>query len=100
MGWRDLITEPVEVPAELLDTPTLGAYRRAHGLDDDLCVEARVALAVELVEEARRRIVLDRLDGIAQFLVAGATVDQAAPRIALLLQELDHDHRRTLGAAA
>ena len=75
--------------AENLEAETLGAYRRRNG-DDRWCLEARVAFAVALVEEARRRILLDRLDGVMLFLHAGATVDQAADRLDRILAELRH----------
>lgn len=76
----------LEVPPDKLDTPTLGAWRRAHGLPHDgLTEEARHMLAVTIVQEAERRVLIERLDSIQRFLVAGATPDQAAARLANLV---------------
>jgi hypothetical protein len=54
------------VPAatdRLGDTPTLGAIMRRDGITG-WCPEARVAFAVELVQEAIRRAVIDQLEPI------------------------------------
>jgi hypothetical protein len=79
--------QPAGIPPDKLSSHTVGWWLRRDGRAG-WCEEARVALALELVEEARRRIVLERLDGIMQFLTVGATVDQAAARLRRLLTEL------------
>jgi hypothetical protein len=72
------------------DTPTLGAWRRARGVTG-WCDEAKIAFAVAVVEEARRRVLLERLDGVCQFLAAGATPDQAMGRVVRLVDEFYGD---------
>jgi hypothetical protein len=64
-GWEKLI------PPDKLASPTLGAIRRTQHIVEDpsapfahLLPEARVAFAWELMQEARRRAIADRLDGI------------------------------------
>jgi hypothetical protein len=78
----------VTLPAGVLAVETLGAYRRRTGTG--VAVEARVALAVALVEEARRRVLAERLAGVYRFLEAGATVEQAAARLDRILAEARH----------
>lgn len=56
--------------ARVLDRPTLGAWRRANGVTG-MCEEARIALAWEMVSEAWRLILMDRLDA----LLAGKITD-------------------------
>jgi hypothetical protein len=80
--------QPDGIPPDKLNSHTIGWWLRVDGRAG-WCEEARVALALELVDEARRRIVLERLDGIMHFLAVGATVDQAGARLARLLQELE-----------
>jgi hypothetical protein len=82
------------IPPEKLSSPTLGAVRRARGIVEDpavpfahLCDEARVSMAYELAQEARRHILLERLDGVMEFLAVGATPDQAMARIERLIAE-------------
>jgi hypothetical protein len=100
--WRQLLTERPELPAEKLQAPTLGAIRRQAGHIDDpcewVCEEARIAFAVELIREAQRRVLLDVLDSIMQFLAVGATPDQAMARIRKLVAE--YDSRPVTEAAA
>jgi hypothetical protein len=83
-----------DIPPEALAAPTLGAIRRAQGIAEDpahpfahMCEEARVAFAWELGQEAKRRIVLERLDSIMQYLAVGATPDQAMTRLERLMAE-------------
>jgi hypothetical protein len=93
--------EPVDVaaiPPEKLAAPTLGAWRREHGVTDEWCDEAKVAFAVAIVEEAQRYILLERLDSIMQFLAVGATPDQAMARVRQLVAE--YDDRPSTKAAA
>jgi hypothetical protein len=70
----------------MLASPTLGAWRRAVGVTG-WSDYARVHFATLLVQEAQRRVLLERLDGIMQFLVAGAMPDQAIVRIVRLVDE-------------
>jgi hypothetical protein len=78
-----------DIPVEKLAAPTLGAWRRANGVEG-WCDEARVLLAVELVHEAQRRILLERLDSIMEFVAVGATPDQAMNRIRRLVADYDN----------
>lgn len=71
-----------------LDSPTIGAWRRARGITG-WSDESRHMFAVAIVEEARRRALLERLDGIMHFLAVGGTVDQATTRLAVLMHDLD-----------
>lgn len=75
------------------DSATLGAWRRAHGVDGPSDF-AKVLLAVELVTEARRRILLERFDGVCRFLAVGGHPDQAIERVARLVDEYRHAGRR------
>jgi len=77
----------------------LWAWRQANG-DRGLCEEARVALAVEIVQEAQRRALLERLDSVMEFLAVGATPDQAVARLECLIAEYRGGARRDLEAAA
>jgi hypothetical protein len=70
------------------DSPTIGALRRSLGITG-WTPEARHAFAMALVEEARRRALLERLDSIMHFLAVGGTVDQATIRLAVLMHDLD-----------
>ena len=97
--------------ANLLAAPTLGAIRRRAGHTDDpsgwVCAEAKVALAVELVQEAQRCALFDRLDGVMQFVAAGASPDQIVRRIERFVddyhgrahQTVHHDERLREAAA-
>jgi hypothetical protein len=76
--------DPATIPAETLAKPTLGAVRRRLGIDG-WCDEARIAFAYELVCEARRRILIDELEGVLRFMAAGATSDQALARLTRLV---------------
>jgi hypothetical protein len=69
------------------DSPTIGAVRRAEGIDT-WCDEARHMFAMAVAEEALRRAVLERLDSIMHFLAVGAAADQAVPRLAALLRDI------------
>jgi hypothetical protein len=80
--------DTADIPPELLAAPTLGAIRRQHGYDD-WCLEARIAAAFELALESQRRIIIERLDSIMEFLAVGATPDQAIARIRRLVAEYD-----------
>lgn len=73
---------------EILRSPTLGAVMRARGLTGP-CDEARVAFAVEVIEEARRRVIFDRLDGVLMGLSRGADPDVIARRLRRLADEVD-----------
>jgi hypothetical protein len=84
--WRDLPVQPVAVPPERLSTPTLGAVMQAAGATM-WCDEAKVIFAATVVQEAQRRILLERLNGICHFLAAGATPDQAITRLVRLVDE-------------
>jgi hypothetical protein len=66
----------------LPDGPSLEPLRAG------LCEEARIMHAQMFIEEARRRLLLDHLDSLCRFLVAGATVDQTAERLSDLLDAL------------
>jgi hypothetical protein len=77
-----------DIPPETLAAPTLGALRRRQDVDD-WCEEARIACAVELALEARRRTLIERLDSVMEFLAVGATPDQAMTRIRRLVAEYD-----------
>jgi hypothetical protein len=68
------------------DTPTVGAVLRQRGATG-WCAEAKVAFAVALAEEALRRVLLDRLDGVMHFLAVGGTPDQAVARLERLVCE-------------
>lgn len=87
MSWRDLLTEDPVIPPDKLASPTLGAVRRQHDHGDEMCEEARVLLALELIYEARRLLLLERLDGVMQFLAAGAEPDQAMRRLRQLVDD-------------
>jgi hypothetical protein len=82
------------IPANKLASPTLGAVRRAQGIAEDPAVpfahmlpEARVAFAFELVQEARRRLIADRLDGISMGLSVGANPEAIVGRLRRLVEE-------------
>jgi hypothetical protein len=77
-----------EIPVAKLRSPTLGAWQRANGVTGP-CDEARVLLAVEIVHEAQRRILLERLDSIMEYLAVGATPDQAMARVRRLVVDYD-----------
>jgi hypothetical protein len=88
-GWNELI------PADKLASPTLGAIRRAHGVIEDaanpfahMLPEARVSLAFELVQEARRRAIADRLDCVYVGLARGADPDNVGRRLYRLADQV------------
>jgi hypothetical protein len=57
---------------------------------EGMCAEARVLLAVEIVQEARRRAIVDQLDGILVGLIrAGADPDIIAGRLRRLADQID-----------
>lgn len=103
VGWALLAgieadtIDPADIPPETLTAATLGAHRRQHG-HDDWCHEARLAFAFELVLEAQRRHLIERLDSIMEFLAYGATPDQAMVRVRRLVA--DYDDRPHLKAVA
>lgn len=66
------------------DTRTIGAVQRERG---GWSVEARVLLATALVGEARRRVLVERLDNVMHFLAAGGPPDAAAARLVQLVDE-------------
>lgn len=72
------------VPTDRLDTPTIGAWRRAHAVNS-WSDDARHLYAVTIATEAQRRLLLERLDSITHFLHVGATPDQAIARLADLV---------------
>jgi hypothetical protein len=80
------VPSPVTPDPTKLDTPTLGAWQRAHG-STGWSDEARHLFATMLAQEALRRALLDRLDNIQQFLAAGATPDQAIARLTQLITD-------------
>jgi hypothetical protein len=96
-SWRDLLVEPVVVPPEMLASATLGSWRRANGVTS-WSDYARVYLATLLIEEAQRRVLLERLDGIMQFLAAGAQPDQAMGRLVRLVDEYHGEIHREMAA--
>jgi hypothetical protein len=77
-----------DIPPERLAAPTLGAYRRAHGLGDGWTAEGLHLFAVTLAEEARRFLVFERLAGIVRFLEIGGSVDQATTQLVALTNTL------------
>ena len=87
---QDAVTAAAErwpdIPIEMLISPTLGAWRRARGLDgwSDF---GKVYFARIVIEEAQRRVLLDRLGGIYRFLEVGATPDQAMARVDRLVDD-------------
>ncbi len=75
---------------EMRASRTLGWWHR-HGpaYDPAECPPMwRTALATELVHEAQRRVLIERLDSIARFLAAGATPEQALYRLCDLVDQL------------
>jgi hypothetical protein len=75
------------IPPERLAAPTLGAWRRAHGITG-WALEGRHAFAVALVDEALRRAILDRLDGILIALHRGHDPRHIAARVTRLAVDL------------
>jgi hypothetical protein len=75
-----------EIPPEMLASPTLGAWRREHGVTG-WCDEAKVLFAVHLVQEARRRVLLDRLEGVYNNLAVGGNPDHAIDRLNKLVPQ-------------
>jgi hypothetical protein len=76
------------IPADELASPTLGAMRRQQGVTEDpahpydhMLPEAKVLLAFELVQEARRRAIADQLDGVYDGLSHGADPNNIALRL-------------------
>jgi hypothetical protein len=94
----DLTDEATATHRLLMESPTLGAIRRRSGHTDELCEEARVLFALELVYEAQRRVLFDRLDGVMQFVACGADPDQIIRRLERLVD--DYHGRVRLEAAA
>jgi hypothetical protein len=72
----------------LLASPTVGAWRRQHGITG-MCDDARHLLAVALAEEAWRRSVFDRLDGILVALARGARPEHITARLRRLADDLE-----------
>jgi hypothetical protein len=84
---------------EKLLSPTLGAYRREHGITDDMSEFARVAFAFELVQEARRRAIIDQLDGVLVGLTRLADPDVIARRLRRIADMVDGGEQITEQAA-
>jgi hypothetical protein len=76
-----------DIPAHLLDTPTIGAWRRANGITG-WTVEGRHAFAVAVAEEAWRRAVIDRLDSIMRTVAAGVPTPEIVHLLAVLLDDI------------
>jgi hypothetical protein len=76
------------LPDEILRSPTLGAWRRAHGVTGP-CEYARVAFAFEIVQAARRLWVIDQLGSVILGLTRGADPDHIAPRLRRLADLID-----------
>ena len=75
-------------PDRILRSPTLGAWRRQHGVTG-WCDYARVWLAVEIIQEARRRAIFDQLDSILVGLTRLADPDTIARRLRRLADQID-----------
>jgi hypothetical protein len=73
-----------------LASHTIGWWQRNLPAADPAECEPlwKVALAHELVLEAMRRTVIERLDSIMRFLAVGATPEQALYRLVDLVDEL------------
>jgi hypothetical protein len=76
-----------DIPPERLAAPTLGAYRRAHGMTG-WSIEGRHLFALAVAEEARRRALLERFDFVCEFLCTGGTVDQATELLLAIIDDL------------
>jgi hypothetical protein len=88
------------LPPELLAAPTLGAIMRRDGITG-WCLDARVAFAYELIQEAIRRAAMDRLEGIFDGLIHGAEPRHIAKRLRRLADDIDPpDLATTLEEAA
>ena len=85
---------------EVLERPTVGAWLRAHGHEPGMCEEARVALAWEIVQEARRWWIFDRLESILGGLTRLADPDVIARRLRSLADLIDGGQDRRGWAAA
>ena len=72
------------VPTDIADTPTIGAWRRAHN-HTQWSDDARHLYAVTACNEALRFVIADRLESIQRFLAVGATPDQAIAQLADLV---------------
>jgi hypothetical protein len=68
---------------------TLGAYRRRTGQPDGLCEEARVTIAYEAIQQARRNVMLDRLEGCFSGLQHHAEPEHVARRLRRLADQID-----------
>jgi hypothetical protein len=82
---------PNRLPAGFVDRPTLGAWRRAHGIDVDGPAGARIALAAAVAEEALRLRLIEALDGVAHFLASGAKPEQAVRRLDALVRLFERE---------
>ena len=69
------------VPTDIADTPTIGAWRRAHNTTQ-WSDEAQHLFAVTIADEALRRLLIERLDQIQHFLDSGATPHHPVNRLA------------------
>lgn len=75
-------------PDKILQSPTLGAYRRAHGITG-WSEEARVLFAFEIVQAGRRLAVIDQLGSVILGLTRGADPDAVARRVRRLADLID-----------
>jgi hypothetical protein len=80
----------------VLTNPTLGAWRRRHGITPDQAqATCLAALADEMVNELRRWDCLDRLAYVRAAIIAGAAPCAIAYRLRELAGRLDPDPDRT-----
>lgn len=84
---RDVSPVPAGVPTRLLESPTLGALRRRHGITGP-CDEAKVLRSFLVADRLLAYHLVEELDGICRFVAAGGYVHQAAGRLARLLNRL------------
>jgi hypothetical protein len=76
----------------VLDQPTLGAWRRRHGITDQAARDrVLAAISEEMVNELRRWDCLDRLAYLREAILAGAAPCLIAYRLRELANCLDPD---------
>jgi len=80
-AWAQLAGLPI------LDKPTIGAWRRAHGIDG-ASTEARHALATAVIQEAGRQATAEQLESLFLGLHRGHNVDTLAARLVGLGEQL------------
>jgi hypothetical protein len=84
----------------ILSNPTLGEWRRRHGITSDQARErCLAALADEMVNELRRWDCLDRLAAVREAIAAGAAPCAIAYRLRQLADRLDPEPNRADRAA-